>query len=716
MISVWSRAPFLRVLLPLATGIVLSSAVCTSCLKQWYLSLFSLAVIALVAILSATVGYHFRQWRGWLWIVAWLVIGFAIAAVRIPDIDSQHYSHFAGAKADTVVLETLHVPSLTAKGMKTSVRVRVVNDRTTTGDAMAFLSADFRDSVFAPGTLLLVVARFQQPDGALNPFAFDYKQYLARKYITHTVFIKTENVLAVAHSKDIPLLVRGEWWREGMLQILKRYTYDQHVFGILSALVLGKTDAMSEDILQSYSTAGTVHILAVSGLHVGLVYALLQPLFGRLFSKRKGRWIKTLTPLVLLWLFAGITGFSASVLRAAVMFSFFIVADGFGMKGNPINTLCASAVLLLAVNPMYLFDVGFQLSYAAVAGIVLLQKRASGLLVVHNKWLQQVWNLVAVSIVAQLATMPLTLVYFQQWPTYFLLSNLLAVPLSTVVLYLELGLLILHPIEPLAFLLGNAGCTLTLWMNEYVAWCSSLPSALLQVNWWSPALSVCSCGIMLYGFSWWLWCRPRHVRLLLVFFTLAMVCGIIRNVYIQTPVDAIVLQSKKSFCALVPANDALLVFADEGWLKSQKALDYACQPIKKYFSLERLDSLQLSKENNHILQWENHSLTMPYLSKVNTGVSQSLAVQPSFLRSFSKSSDTLDVGNNTVLSFCNAEDLTRTSRLRLPSDTSLILSVHAEGVCLIRGQWLPWRQVQSGNFLRFFGVGLRNDSGKSRVD
>jgi competence protein ComEC len=713
MFRIWSRAPFLRILLPFLSGIVLATVVDRPFIENWCLSIFSLCIIPAVYLMSSSVGFNHRHWGGWAWLVVWVAIGWSVTAAQRPQNSRYHFSHLVRDHKDTVILQTLHVPLMTAKGLKTEVRVLSVNGHPTTGKAMAFLSSSFRDSLLPPGTALLTIVQCAIPDAQVNPFAFDYKQYLMRKYITHTVYLTAENVLAISLEQKIPWHARGEYWRESMLTIMKKYTYDDQVFGILSALVLGKTDAMDDDIMSHYSTAGAVHILAVSGLHVGLVYALLQPVFARLFAKRKGRWIKSLLPLALLWAFAGITGFSASVLRAAVMFSFFILADSFSMKGNPVNTLCASAVLLLAVNPMYVFDVGFQLSYAAVAGIVILQKKVARLVVIPNKWANQLWNLMAVSIVAQLATMPVTLVYFQQWPTYFLLSNLVAVPLSTLVLYIELALLMLHPIEPVAHLLGNLGCSVTLYMNEYVAWCSSLPHALLAVNWWSPAMTICSAGMLLFGGSWGLWCRPWHARFFLVFAAAAAGCAIITRSCGSMQIDAIVLHSRKSFAALVPAGNRARLIADEEWRKNTSGLLYGCGPILKHWHADTVDTLWLTRSTNHILSLNDVSLAIPFQSMSKMDSTAALFLHPHWLRKYASHSDPFHMRPGALLSACSEVEKVQEKLPLLIADSIPLLSVHSGAVCLVNGQWYSWYELKAPMWLRFFGVGLYHGSANS---
>ncbi|WP_319479987.1 ComEC/Rec2 family competence protein [uncultured Draconibacterium sp.] len=191
-------------------------------------------------------------------------------------------------------------------------------------------------------------------------------------------------------------------------------------------------------------------MLAVSGLHVGILFFAFTFCFGFLQKRKIGKFIYVMLSISLLWCYAFITGLSPSVLRACTMFSLVIIAGNINRRANIYNTLAASAFLLLWVNPNNLFEVGFQLSYMAVFGIVFLQPRIAGLWTVKNKVGLFFWNLICVSIAAQIATFPLSAYYFNQFPTYFLLSNIVVIPAAMLLIPLGLGLLAFSKIPLLA--------------------------------------------------------------------------------------------------------------------------------------------------------------------------------------------------------------------------------------------------------------------------
>jgi competence protein ComEC len=392
---------------------------------------------------------------------------------------------------------------------------------------------------------LIVRTQFKPPRKPDIPFGFDYGLYLKRKGIACMSFIKQDDVVQHIHARGKALQSLPLHWREALLQKIRPHAPDRE-FGVLSALILGKATEIDEDVSKDYMSAGAVHILAVSGMHVGLIYAALLPVMSFFWRGKKGKWFKFLIPLILLWLFAAITGASASVMRAAVMFSLFLFATHFQQTRNSWNTIAASAFLLCIYRPTMLLDAGFQLSYAAIAGIVAFQKSIHAGLVnglsrlnlnqtnratqgkiqrdisfsTSNGWRFRILNrmmsirifkfllhcilsfnnfllrilrpspqiriyiahqlisLTAASIAAQITTLPFSLYYFHQFPNYFLLCNLIAIPVSTVLLYTGLLWLILYPLPAISSILANVTLSLTTVLNSIVSYTARLPHSV----------------------------------------------------------------------------------------------------------------------------------------------------------------------------------------------------------------------------------------------
>jgi competence protein ComEC len=264
------------------------------------------------------------------------------------------------------------------------------------------------------------------------------------------------------------------------LEVLKTNHLYGNEFAVGSALLLGTADKLDADIISAFSSSGAMHVLSVSGLHVAVVYLIFNwVLF--FFNKIKyGNIIKAILLILLLWFYAAITGMSPSVLRAATMFSFIIIAKAYDRYTNIYNTLAASAFFLLLYNPYLIMEVGFQLSYLAVIGIVYIQPKIYNWFQVKSWLPDQIWTITSVSIAAQITTFPLGLHYFHQFPNYFLLSNLIVIPISTAIIYLGVALFAFSKISIIASSLawGFGWCV---WLlNQSVILIEKLPYALLH--------------------------------------------------------------------------------------------------------------------------------------------------------------------------------------------------------------------------------------------
>jgi len=298
------------------------------------------------------------------------------------------------------------------------------------------------DSELFPGQLVWVT---QSPDpipGPIFPNEFDYRGFLARRGIHHRHFLGEDaQVLEVSEDFSWELMLLKI--RRNLLARIDSSISSPESRQIAAALLLGEKSSLDKEVREAYAATGTMHILAVSGLHVGIIYAILFfPLrYLRLSLGQKKIYLTGI--IVLIWCYALLTGFSPSVLRAATMFSLFTIGDMRKRKPSSWNLLGLSAMMMLIFDPDAYREVGFQLSYLAVAGILALQPLIVRWWLPSNRFLEYFWQLAAVSIAAQLATFPLSVFYFHLFPVYFLLANLFVIPLSFLAMMAGIGLLML---------------------------------------------------------------------------------------------------------------------------------------------------------------------------------------------------------------------------------------------------------------------------------
>jgi competence protein ComEC len=304
------------------------------------------------------------------------------------------------------------------------------------------------------GDQLLVKGSPHLLEGPANPGEFDYKRFLTFHKIYHQHFIREGEVILIGHqppNRIIDYSIRARVWAD---DVLKRNVTGEREQATASALVLGVTDGLDNELIGAYAATGSLHVLSVSGLHVGIIYWLILLVLRPLNKTASGKWTLAIVSIVVLWAYAFVTGLSPSVLRAVAMFSFVAVARPWSQRTNIYNTLAASAFCLLLYEPYLIMSVGFQLSYLAVMGIVYLQPIFSRLWE-PKQWLwDNIWQITCVSIAAQIATFALGLLYFHQFPVYFLFSNLFVIPASFLVLVQGIVLIMVSFFQPLASLAG----------------------------------------------------------------------------------------------------------------------------------------------------------------------------------------------------------------------------------------------------------------------
>lgn len=359
--------------------------------------------------------------------------------------------------------------------------------------AILYLQKDSLVAQLNEGDRLFVSSRIAPPANGNNFDEFDYARYLMRKGISGTGYVGSGEwqLLSTApFYADFSFYtlkhIAGSY-REKVIALYRQLGFGGDELAVLSALTVGDKTDLSESVRESYSVSGASHVLALSGLHIGLLYALffllLKPVAGRW---RGGRFLHSILLLILLWSFAFFTGLSPSVVRSAGICSMLALAAMLGRNSVSLNTLAATAWLMLFFNPVWLFDVGFQLSFLAVASILMIQKPIYRLLPVRNKVEEYVWGLMSVSIAAQLGTAPLVMFYFSRFSTHFLLTNLVVIPLVTVILYAAVMMLFLTPLPAVQFIAAQGVHFLLRLLNGFVRWVERLPYASFDGIWLYP--------------------------------------------------------------------------------------------------------------------------------------------------------------------------------------------------------------------------------------
>lgn len=477
------KYPFVRLFIPFAIGIWIASKYQISIPNQLLLWMLPAIFASLLFIYFFLKSYRLRWVFGGLLSLLLLVSGMQNTYLRDPSRDKNHLLNDTTTYL-TYFARVTEPPLEREKSTRLQIEIVAVSDGIRliqrSGRMIGYLSQ--QDSLNLPvyGQLIKFSKSPVVIPPSLNPDQFDYQTYLNRNNIFHQVFLKPEEWVKDGMGYVNPLFNFSYKLRDYLLNALKSNHLEGETFGVAAAILLGYDDQLPAYLRQGYTAAGAMHVLTVSGLHVGIVFLFFQFLLGFLRKGKLGKGLKTMLLILLIWFYALLTGLSPSVLRAAIMLTFILLAKTFKRKGYVINSMAASAFILLVMNPSTLFHIGFQLSYIAVLGIVLFQKPIYSLLFVKNKLLNYVWEITSVAIAAQLATTPLVLHYFNQFPTYFLLGNLILVPLSFVVIVSGMALLVTSFIPFVANYLGWITSGLIYLMNYVILWIEQLPAAVLH--------------------------------------------------------------------------------------------------------------------------------------------------------------------------------------------------------------------------------------------
>ncbi|MCK8493954.1 ComEC family competence protein [Spirosoma sp. RP8] len=335
------------------------------------------------------------------------------------------------------------------------------------------------------GDVWVVLGSPRPIDPPLNPGEFNYKRYLSYRNIYHQQYLRPFQRTIIGYDPPNPVTRLATAVNSWADSVFTRQIGSRAEYGIVNAMILGVRDDLDTELYRAYSAAGAVHVLSVSGLHVGILFAVLTFLLSFLTKRPRGKLLMAVLQLAILWFYALVTGFSPPVLRSAGMFTLVIVANAFGRQQQLMNTLGASAFFILCFDPYAVFSAGFQLSYLAVAGIGAWQSSLYQTYTFRNKWVNRLWELTAVALVAQLITFPLGVFYFHQFPTYFLLANPIVIVMSEILLPLAMVTLALSWVPYVNELLGWL-LQKTAWLLNYaVSQTGQLPGAAWEGLWLS---------------------------------------------------------------------------------------------------------------------------------------------------------------------------------------------------------------------------------------
>jgi competence protein ComEC len=383
---------------------------------------------------------------GILIVLSIYLIGYQICIEHQALRNNHHFSNYIQQQKVTFVAKVKEIP-IHGKQTKFKATIQYIDSHAVNGNAILYLKPDSNSRQLNYGDIIVVNGYLNEVELPSNPYQFNYKRYLHFRNIYHQSFVYADNWKLASKNQGNPIYTQIFNLRKNGLSTLKYHLSDES-YQIAAALVLGYREALTDKVQAAYADTGAIHVLAVSGLHVGIIAGILgflmRVVFGRKFRKKK---LSIIIVISGLWLFALLTGGSPSVLRAATMFTFVTYGYFLNRTNSIYNNLAISAFLLLIWNPYLLMAVGFQLSYLAVLGIVYFTPKLEKLIYIPNPRIKYFWTLICVAIGAQIGTLPVSLYYFHQFPLLFMLSGIVVIPCAAGILGLGLLTILLDAIH-----------------------------------------------------------------------------------------------------------------------------------------------------------------------------------------------------------------------------------------------------------------------------
>lgn len=364
--------------------------------------------------------------------IGFLFIGIINIQIQNPKSQKTHYiNNYTSNKQIVIKIRSILKPSKIYQ--KYEGQVILIGSIKTKGSILLNIIKQNLEDSLKVDDVILTYNSLQEINKALNPNEFDYRAFLKKKGVYRQIRLKKRDFILLRKGRN-SLKGYAYYLRSKINKALKTFNFSASELAIINAIILGQRQDISPDLFESYKNAGAIHILAVSGLHIGIILLLLNLLFKPLEKLKNGKYIKLLLVIFCLWIYAFIAGMSASVIRAVTMFTAITIGWMSNRPSNVKNSLIVSFFFLLLIHPLFLFDVGFQLSYTAVFSIVLIQPLIIKIWKPKWKFAKYFWQLLTVSLAAQLGILPLSLYYFHQFPGLFFLSSLVIIPFLGIII------------------------------------------------------------------------------------------------------------------------------------------------------------------------------------------------------------------------------------------------------------------------------------------
>ena len=496
-------------------------------------------------------------------------VGSATLVVHNDYFDKDNYIHLIeGSDEEHTISITLREKlKTTSYNERYVASVNFIDGIKTDGKILLNIRRDSLKHSLEIGSNVLLKENILKHKPPYNPDQFDYGKYLENKSILSQVYADVQNIkVSDEITKDI--WYYSAKFRNTIIENLKKSGFNDKELNVVNALILGQQQDISPEVMLDYQYAGAIHILSVSGLHVGYILLFLNFLLGRIPKTRVGNLTKLLTIIICLWAFAVIAGLSPSIVRSVTMFSFVAIGMHLKRKTNSFHTLIVSMLLILIFEPSFLFDVGFQLSYLALFFILWLQPVLGEIWKSENKICKYLWDIITVSFAAQIGTLPLSIYYFHQFPGLFFVTNLIILPALGIIMALGVLVMILALFGTVATILIKPLEYSIFGLNWIIGWIASFESFVLRDIPFNIYMEISLYGVIAMLILWFekrTFKRLVFSLLALIFFQISLFGT---KYYSETPHEMLVFHSRKSSIFVERNGQELKVFANDSILKN----------------------------------------------------------------------------------------------------------------------------------------------------
>lgn len=527
---IYVRVPLLRILLWFIAGILLQFHLKLSLQLCLITALLGLLLFVVFHYLSLTIKFRYSWISGMA--IMLLFIGMGGITAYQKNIENHAYWlgkwYTPGAALKITLIEDLQAKPNSYKAEATANAIKTGNNwQPVKGTIILYFKKDSVKPTLGYGNQIIINTNLQRVINAGNPGGFNYAQYCAFQQIHYQVFLTNNSFLITEKNNantfsSLILLIRNK-----VLHQLQTYIPNKQALSIAEALFIGYREDLDRDVVQSYSNTGVVHIIAISGLHLGMIYLLVVKLLSFLPKRKCINKIRPVIILLILWLFALTAGAAPSILRSALMFSCIVIGNAINRRNSIYNSLVVSAFILLLINPFNLWNVGFQLSYTAVLSIILFQPVIAKALYSNYTIINKIWALMAVTLAAQILTLPIVIYHFHQFPLLFLITNIVAVPLAAIILYAHILLLLFSWFPLVAKFIGLFIQYCILFLNNYIHYFNSFK----WVVWPSLQITIIqACLLYALVIAFVLWLYYKQLKFLYFFLISVFVLAVTRTI------------------------------------------------------------------------------------------------------------------------------------------------------------------------------------------